>query len=124
MYLRDNDVRPSCLVLISKGKASDTLISKTPGEVPVIRMFGIVDNAYRSSRILPPVSLIKLDSKLQPGSSFLMQNLISANGQMKFAGAAMIRGKTKKLRGFLNEDELEAVIWLTSKGKDGVFEKL
>jgi spore germination protein len=53
-----------------------------------------------------------------------MQNLILANGQMKFAGAAMIRGKTKKLRGFLNEDELEAVIWLTSKGKDGAFEKL
>lgn len=47
MYLRDNDVRPNCLILISKGKASDTLISKTPEEVPVIRMFGIEDNAYR-----------------------------------------------------------------------------
>jgi spore germination protein len=124
MYLRDNDFRPSCLVFISKGKASDTLISKTPGEVPAFRMFGIVDNAYRSSRILPPVSLIKLDSKLQSGSSFLLQNVISANGQVKFAGAAVIKGKTKKLCGFLNEDELEAVIWLTGKGEDGVLKSV
>jgi spore germination protein len=120
MPLRHNEFRPSCLVFISKGRASDTLISKTPGEVPALRLYGIVDNAYKSSRILPPVSLIKLDGKLQSGSSFLLQNVIAANGQVKFAGAAVIKGKTKKLFGFLNENELEAVTWLTGKGLDGV----
>ncbi|OIK07653.1 spore gernimation protein GerC [Bacillus sp. MUM 116] len=119
-YLRDNDFRPSCLMLVSKGRASDTLISKTAGEVPAFRLLGIVDNVFRTTRILPPVSIIKLDGKLQSGSSFLLQNVVSANGKVKFAGAAVIDGKTKKLRGFLNEKQLEGITWLTGKGKGGV----
>jgi spore germination protein len=119
-YLRDNEYRPSCLVLVSKGRASDTLISKTAGEVPAFRLLGIVDNAFRTTRILPPVSIIKLDGKLHSGSSFLLQNVVSANGQVKFAGAAVIGGKTKKLSGFLNEKELDGITWITGKGKGGV----
>ncbi|MGW9019674.1 Ger(x)C family spore germination protein, partial [Priestia megaterium] len=38
--LRDNDFRPSCLVLISKGRASETLESKTAGEIPAFRLNG------------------------------------------------------------------------------------
>ncbi|MGG1400718.1 Ger(x)C family spore germination protein [Bacillus salipaludis] len=120
LYLRDNEFRPSCLVVVSKGRASDSLISKKEGEVPAFRLFGIVDNAYRTTRILPPVSIIKLDSKLQSGSSFLLQNVVSANGQVEFAGAAVIDGKTKKLRGFFNKKELEGITWLAGKEKGGV----
>ena len=32
--LRDNDFRPSCVVLISKGRAKSTLETKTAGEIP------------------------------------------------------------------------------------------
>jgi spore germination protein len=46
--------------------------------------------------------------------------VISANEEGKFAGAAVIEGKTKKLRGFLNEMELEGLTWLTGTGKGGV----
>jgi spore germination protein len=119
-YLRDNDFRPSCLMFISKGRASNTLVSKKAGEVPAFRLFGMVDNAYRTTRILPPISIIKLDGKLKSGSSFLLQNVISENGEVKFAGAAVIKGKTKKLRGFLNEEELEGITWITGKGKGGL----
>ncbi|PEZ50897.1 spore gernimation protein GerC [Priestia megaterium] len=118
--LRDNDLRPSCLVLISKGRASDTLESKTAGEVPAFHLYGMVDNTYRTTRILPPMSLIKLASKIRSGSSFLLQNVLSANGEIKFAGAAMIKGKTGKMIGFLNEEELEGVTWITGKGKGGL----
>ncbi|WP_321998984.1 Ger(x)C family spore germination protein [Priestia megaterium] len=118
--LRDNDLRPSCLVLISKGRASDTLESKTAGEVPAFHLYGMVDNTYRTTRILPPMSLIKLASKIRSGSSFLLQNVVSANGEIKFAGAAVIKGKTGKMIGFLNEEELEGVTWITGKGKGGL----
>ncbi|MED4030225.1 Ger(x)C family spore germination protein [Priestia megaterium] len=118
--LRDNDFRPSCLVLTSKGRASDTLESKTAGEVPAFHLYGMVDNTYRTTRILPPMSLIKLASKIQSGSSFLLQNVLSANGEIKFAGAAVIKGKTGKMIGFLNEEELEGVTWITGKGKGGL----
>jgi len=118
--LRDNDFRPSCLVLISKGRASSTLESKTAGEVPAFHLYGMVDNTYRTTRILPPMYLIKLASKIQSGSSFLLQNVLSANGEIKFAGAAVIKGKTGKMIGFLNEEELEGVTWITGKGKGGL----
>jgi spore germination protein len=118
--LRDNDFRPSCLVLISKGQASNTLESNDPVEIPSLRLIGIVDNEYRTSRILPPISLAKLTSKMQSGSSFLLQNVISSRGEVKFAGAAVIEGKTKRLLGFLNEEELDGLTWLTGKGKGGL----
>lgn len=118
--LRDNDFRPSCLVLISKGLASKTLESDDTTEIPAFRLIGIVDNEYRTSRILPPMSLAKLTSKMQSGSSFLLQNVISSRGEIKFAGAAIIEGKTKMLLGFLNEEELDGLTWLTGKGKGGL----
>ena len=119
-FLRDNEIRPSCLVLISKGRASDGLESKTAGEIPAFRLAGMVENAYRTTRILPPTSLIKLESNIESGTSFLLQNVLSANGEIKFAGAAIIKGKTNKMIGFLNEEELDGLTWITGKGKGGL----
>ena len=121
---RESEIRPSCLLLISKGRASKTLETKKAGEIPAFRLAGIVENAYRTSRILPPMSHIKVEGKIQSGSSFLMQKVISVDGQVKFAGAAVIDGKTHKMSGFLNEEELEGVTWITGKGKGGVVKSL
>ena len=118
--LRDNDFRPSCLMFISKGRASDTLESKTAGEIPAFRLSAMVENSYRTTRILPPMPLIKLESKIQSRSSFLLQNVVSANGEIKFAGAGIIKGKTNKMIGFLNEEELDGLTWITGKGKGGL----
>lgn len=119
-FLRDNEIRPSCLVFISKGQARETLESRETGEIPAFRLLGIAGNEYRTTRVLPSVSLAKLEGKMQSGSSFLLQNVISTNGEVKFSGAAVIEGKTKKLRAFLNEEELEGLTWITGKGKGGL----
>ncbi|MBT2617018.1 MULTISPECIES: Ger(x)C family spore germination protein [unclassified Bacillus (in: firmicutes)] len=120
LNFRDNDFRPSCIVLISNGRASNTLETKKAGEIPAFRLIGIVENAFRTTRILPPMSLIKIESKLNSESSFLLQNVLSVKGEVKFAGAAVIKGKTHKMAGTLNEEELEGVTWITGKGKGGV----
>lgn len=119
-YLRKNESRRSCLALISKGRASETLESKEIGEIPTFHLIGIRDNQYRITRILPSVSLTKLGGKMESGSSFLLQNVISTNGEVKFAGAAVIKGNTNKSHGFLNEEELEGVIWINGKRKGGL----
>lgn len=118
--LRDNEIRPSCLVFISKGRANETLESKESGKIPTFRLIGISDNEYRTTRILPPMPLAKLEGKIHSGSSFLLQNVISTNGEVKFSGASVITGKTKKLLGFLNEEEMEGLTWITGKGKGGL----
>jgi len=119
-YLRDNDIRPSCLVLISKGRASNALETNVIGEIPSFRLTKMVENGYRSNKILPAMPLAKLTGKIQSESSFLLQNVISADGEVKLTGAAVIKGKTNKVVGFLNEEELEGITWINGKVKGGV----
>ncbi|BAH41265.1 putative spore germination protein [Brevibacillus brevis NBRC 100599] len=124
LFLRDNEIRPSCLLLVSNGNARDVLETKKPGELPALNLLGIVDNRNRTAKILPPVSLAKLTAKLNSESSFLLQNVAASNKEVKFEGAAVINGKTKKWAGFLNEMDLEGITWITGKGKGGLVRSL
>jgi spore germination protein len=119
-FLRDNEIRLSSYVLVSKGKARDTLEVKGTGDMPAFRLLGIIENQYRSSKILPPMPLAKLTGKIHSGSSFLIQNVATADGEVKLAGAAIINGKSKKWHGFLNEEDVEALNWLTGELQGGV----
>lgn len=83
-FLRDSEIRPSCLVFISKGTANRTLELKNTGELPSFQLIEIADNENLTTRILPPMPLAKLMGKMQSGSSFLLQNVITANGEVKF----------------------------------------
>ncbi|WP_429375225.1 Ger(x)C family spore germination protein [Paenibacillus sp. DS2015] len=116
--LPDNDIRPSCLVLISK--ASETLISNQAGEIPALHLKGIVDNQFRTNKILPPMILTKLDGIMNSGASFILQNVVSAKKEVAFAGAAIIKGKINRWIGTLDEEDVEALSWITGKVKGGV----
>ncbi|WP_195574475.1 Ger(x)C family spore germination protein [Paenibacillus sp. 1001270B_150601_E10] len=119
-FIREQEFRPSCLVLICKGEAKQALDHKDKSEFPAMRLLSITDNRYQSSRLLPPVSLSKLLPEINSMSSFLLQNIVTADGVVKFAGAAVIYGKTGKLIGFLDEEEVEAINWVTGEVKGGV----
>ncbi|TYS11660.1 Ger(x)C family spore germination protein [Bacillus subtilis] len=119
-FFRDNEIRLSCLVLSAKGKARDALQLKESGEIPAFRLTGLVENEHKVSRILRPVTLAKLIGKLHSGSSFLLQNAVSANGAVKYSGSAVINGKSKKMIGFLDEYETEGIAWIAGGGKGGV----
>ncbi len=117
--LRDNDIRPSSLVLVSKGRALEALSSNEPGEIPAVYLKGLVDNAYRTNKIIPGVTLAKLDGKMQSGSSFLLQNVLTADGEHKFSGAGIYKGKTKRWIGTLNQTDLEGLSWITGEAQGG-----
>ncbi|WP_374018421.1 Ger(x)C family spore germination protein [Paenibacillus thiaminolyticus] len=119
-FMREQEFRPSCLLFISKGEARKTLELKDNTDFPAMRLTGTSDNRYRSSRLLPPMSLTRVLPEINASSSFLLQNVIAAEGEVKLAGAAVIYGKTGKLIGFLDEEELEAVNWLTGEVKGGI----
>ncbi|MET4560367.1 spore germination protein [Lysinibacillus parviboronicapiens] len=123
-FLRELEIRPSSTILIAKNRASDTLESKETVEIPAIQLVEIIKGYERTTKILPPMTFAKLDGKLHSGSSFLLQNVVSEKGEVKFAGAAVIEGKTKKLIGVLNNKELEGITWITGKGKGGLVKSL
>lgn len=117
--LRDNDIRLNCLVFMSSGIAREVLEAKGRSIIPAFRLFGMSDNRYRTYKILPPMSLIKIEGEMNSKSSYLLQNVISVNGEVEFSGAAVVKGKTQKFRGRLNEEELLGVTWLRGDGKGG-----
>ncbi|MDQ0111301.1 spore germination protein [Paenibacillus harenae] len=118
-FLRDNDIRPSAVVFISKSKASHTLETQSSTVVPAFRLLGITDNQYRSLKIMSPVTLAKLEGKMHAGMSYVLQNVVSAKGEVAFSGAAVIKGSSQKLIGFLNEKELVGLMLLSGQGKGG-----
>ncbi|WP_444859486.1 Ger(x)C family spore germination protein [Bacillus sonorensis] len=117
--LRDNEIRPSTLVLITRGRARDTLELKETGEMPAFRLRKIVENDFEARKILPPVTLAKLPGMMRAGTSYLLQNVVGANGEIKYAGAVAISGKTNKLLGFLDEEDLGQLMWIKGKGIGG-----
>lgn len=65
------------------------------------------------------MSLVKLDGMMQSGSSFLLQNVITAEGEHKFSGAGIFKGTSKKWIGSLNQTDLEGLSWITGKVRTG-----
>jgi spore germination protein len=119
-FTRDNDIRPSVMLFVSKGKAKDVLENALPGQTPAFVLEGIYNNRDRIMGIWEPVSLAKVVGPLQGKKSFILQNVIALEKETKLEGAGVFKGKTGKLVGFLDESELEGLAWLTGKGKGGV----
>ncbi|GIO96183.1 germination protein BC [Paenibacillus lautus] len=119
-FIREQEMRPSGLLLIAQNRASKTLESKKPMDIPAFKLVEMTHGHGRTTKILPPTTLTKIEGKLHSGASFLLQNVVSKNEETKFTGAAVIEGKTRKLRGFLNEKEIEGLTWITGKGKGGL----
>ncbi|WP_162616145.1 Ger(x)C family spore germination protein [Paenibacillus lutimineralis] len=118
--LRDNDIRPSCLVFISNSKASEVLVSNNSGEVPSLELAGLAENGSKANNVLPPKSLTKLDGIINSGQSFILQNLSSSSDEVAVAGASVIKGKNRKWIGSLSIREVLALSWIRGSVKGGV----
>ncbi len=109
-------------MLIAKNRASDILESNEQTKIPAFQLREMIQGHERTSKILPPMTFAKLEGKLNSNASFLLQHVVSENGEVKFVGAAVIEGKTKTFRGSLNALELEGISWITGKAKGGLIE--
>ncbi|CAM4201138.1 Ger(x)C family spore germination protein [Paenibacillus alkaliterrae] len=119
-FLRDNDIRPNCVVMMSSGLAKHTLEAKGNSIVPAFRLMGMLENRYRTLKIMPRMTLYKLEKHMHAESSYMLQNVVAAEGEVKLSGAAVIKGKTQKFRGLLNEEELLGVILLSGEAEGGI----
>jgi spore germination protein len=118
LFYRDIDIRGSVLVFIAKGKANKTLELKDTTIIPALHIAEIA-NQQQTTRILKPLTLTRVFGIMEAGSSFLLQRLVATNGEVKFDGAAIIKGKTNTMIGVFNKKELEAINWLTGESIGG-----
>lgn len=119
-FRREQEMRPSTLIVIAKGSASKTLESAEATVIPAIQVVEMVQGMERTTKILTPTPIAKIEGQLNSGNSFLLQTVATENNDRKLTGAAMIDGNTKTLRAFLNDQETEGVSWITGKGKGGL----
>lgn len=118
--LRDNDIRPSCRVFFSKGRAYDTFISSQPEEVPAFRINSMINNSFRTNKVMKEVNLTRIDGLLRSKQSFLLQNIVSSKGEIEFSGAGIVKGATSKWIGDLNQENVESLSWIQGTGQGGV----
>ncbi|PAE26150.1 Ger(x)C family spore germination protein [Bacillus sp. 7894-2] len=119
-FRREQELRPSTLIVIAEGSASKTLESNEPTVIPAIQLVEMIKSMERTTKILTPTPMAKIEGQLNSGKSFLLQAVATENNGRKLTGAAMIDGNTKTLRAFLNDKETEGVTWIKGKGKGGL----
>lgn len=118
--LRDNDIRPSSMVFISQGRAEETMVSKRSDEIPSLHIHQMIRNQGRTSKIMSPVIVSMLDAFMYSKRSFALQNLVTADGETEFAGAAVVKGDSGHWVGNLSQEDTECLSWLTGEGDTGV----
>ncbi|WP_394139862.1 Ger(x)C family spore germination protein [Cytobacillus oceanisediminis] len=119
-FKREQEMRPSALIVIAKENARRTLETNEPTVIPAIQLVEMTQGQKRTTEILLPMSITRFEGQLNSGTSFLLQSVKPAKGERILSGAAIIDGKTKKLRGFLDDTETEGVTWITGEGKGGL----
>ncbi|MFD1909627.1 Ger(x)C family spore germination C-terminal domain-containing protein [Paenibacillus rhizoplanae] len=96
------------------------MISNQKSVIPAFHIRDMMRNQKRTSKVLAPVILSKLDSLMYSKRSYALQNLVTANGEVEFSGAGVIKGDTGHWVGALNQEDTECLSWLTNRGKSGV----
>lgn len=118
--LRDNVTRLSPVVVLSKQQASAVLDTNIEGEIPSSYIGNIFDNETSTMKMLPPVRVGDIAANLSSHVSFILPNVIKEKNTILVQGAGVIRGKDNKLAGFLTDDDVQGINWLTGEGKGGL----
>lgn len=118
LFMRTYEVRDSCILLVSQGPADEAL--KGDEDFPSLRLHGIQKNRYRTTKLLPETTLGTAGSKMAGRSSFVIQGIAANKGKVRFNSAAVIKGNTQKLVGFLNEQEVIGLNWLLGELQGGI----
>ncbi|ASA20400.1 Ger(x)C family spore germination protein [Paenibacillus donghaensis] len=117
--LRDNDIRPSCMVFLSEGNAAKTLTTTHPDEIPSFRLRDMIGNRFRTNKLMEGVNLSKLDALMHSKQSFILQNIVESESEVEFSGAGIIKGETGQFIGNLDQGDVESINWIKGEIKSG-----
>ncbi|ANY67769.1 hypothetical protein BBD42_15815 [Paenibacillus sp. BIHB 4019] len=111
-FLRNTETRRSIRVVISHGKASDIYQQQKSTKTPALELRELTDNYRKTLRIPPALTLGNMSEHLTGQSSFVMQGAANSPEGVKLTSAAVIRGTTARMIGFLSEIETVGLNWL------------
>ncbi|MBA4602810.1 Ger(x)C family spore germination protein [Thermoactinomyces mirandus] len=121
-FQRNINTRISTNILIAKGNAK-SVFEKNLGEkgnaIPALKILRIIDNDDFSLRLLKPATLAIVGDRLASEQSFLLPRVQKKGNEIVLEDAAVISGKTKKMVGLINSEEVNGFRWLVGKKGGG-----
>ncbi|MCM3342148.1 Ger(x)C family spore germination C-terminal domain-containing protein [Paenibacillus sp. MER TA 81-3] len=119
MFYRDEGYRESCVIFLTESDAK-SVFSVKGNDIPTDTIMSIADNQFRSTRVLPLLTIQKTMEKLTNGTSFVLQSLNVYNGKLMFHSGAVIDGATKRFTGYMGALEMQGLAWLHGKKTGGL----
>ncbi|WP_077309391.1 Ger(x)C family spore germination protein [Terribacillus halophilus] len=118
--LRDNVTRSSPAVLLTKQTAGDVLDVNIEGEITSRYINNFFENESSTMKILPQKRLGEVTANLIAGTSVILPSVTKGKNTVRLDGAGVIRAKDNKLAGFLTDNEVEGINWLSGNGEGGL----
>ncbi|AVM25648.1 Ger(x)C family spore germination protein [Bacillus pumilus] len=121
-FIRDDEVRRSSYLLVSRDDASKVINQKLKSQqkVPVEHIFETSKNRNFNGKILLPTRIGRASDYFQMGVSFLVQSVDAIDGELIYDGAGIIHGKTRKLIGFIPAKDVQSLNWVMDRISGGV----
>ncbi|MES1034914.1 Ger(x)C family spore germination protein [Bacillus pumilus] len=121
-FIRDDEVRRSSYLLVSRGDASKVINQKLKSQqkVPVEHIFETSKNRNFNGKILLPTRIGRASDYFQMGVSFLVQSVDAIDGELIYDGAGIIHGKNRKLIGFIPAKDVQSLNWVMDRISGGV----
>lgn len=121
-FIRDDEVRRSSYLLVSRGDASKVINQKLKSQqkVPVEHIFETSKNRSFNGKIAPPTRIGRSSDYFQMGVSFLVQSVDVIDSEIIYDGAGIIHGKTRKLIGFIPAKDVQSLNWVMGRITGGV----
>ncbi|WP_025027595.1 Ger(x)C family spore germination protein [Caldalkalibacillus mannanilyticus] len=115
-FIRDHEMRRKTKVFISEEKTTDILSDEHPLEnIVAISVSDISDNHPRVLGMVEPADIGKLSQYVIGQTSYILPRIVHhGEGGVKIGGAAVFRGKTNEMIGWLGEEEARAYNWITN----------
>jgi spore germination protein len=121
--MRNSQIRLGSTILCTKGTARHLLEGDPKiqqSELPAFEIIDIANNYKHSLRMLEPMTYGLVGRFLASNQSFLLPCIVKRNDEIVVEDAAVISGKNKRIIGFLNDDEIAGVNWITGKKGGGL----
>ncbi|MDM5321674.1 Ger(x)C family spore germination protein [Bacillus altitudinis] len=121
-FIRDDEVRRSSYLLVSRDDASKVINQKLQSlqKVPVEHIFETSKNRKFNGKILLPTRIGQASDYFQMGISFLVQSVDAIDGELIYDGAGIIDGKTRKLIGFIPAKDVQSLNWVMDGISGGI----
>lgn len=121
---RNQQIKPTERIFISKGKAEDILTYQQDGTIePALNIQQMAENYSDTSKILDMrlLDIFKYTASgmVDPAVSLISINKLNGKNVLQMSGTAVIHNN--KLEGFLDYAQTRGLMWITGKCKGGVF---